>query len=328
MSSWRGKRVLVTGADGFLGSNLVKQLIRKGASVITLSRQGVDPLSLLALEELTGQIETQELGSVEDFERLATMIRLNRIEAIYHLAALPLVEIGQGNPVKTFEVNIRGTWNVLEAARQNGVKKVVAVSTSHVYGDNPKLPYKEAFYPQPSRPYETSKACADLLAQCYADSYDLSVEIPRLVNVYGPGDRNFSRIVPKVIRTVLSGKNPTLWESDAIRDFLYVDDAVAALLALGEKRPDAKERNRIYNFGSGKPVKVIALAQKIVELCGEPEIKLILEAAPSDRAQEIEKQYVSIAKAREALGWQPQVSLTDGLTQTIAWYRSHLNRFQ
>src|SRR3989344_1022411 len=177
MSFWRGKVVLVTGATGFVGSHLVDQLISKGAKVIGFSKKGLASQAKII----------EEYGSVEDFQTISRVIKKNKTEIIFHLAAQPIVEIGQENPIKTFQVNIQGTWNILEAARQNNVKRIIIASTVHVYGDNPKLPFKESYFPQPSSPYETSKACADLLAQSFADTYNLPVEIPRFVNIYGPG---------------------------------------------------------------------------------------------------------------------------------------------
>lgn len=323
MSYWQNKTVLVTGADGFLGTNLIRDLLSRQAKIVTFSRQGISSKSLLNREGLTGQLAAQELGTVEDLDRVMEVVKQHKIEIIYHLAALPLVEIGQANPVQTFQVNVAGTWNVLEAARQNQVEKTIAVSTAHVYGDNPNLPFQEAYYPQPSRPYETSKACADLIAQSYADSFGLDVEIPRFVNIYGPGDLNFNRLVPKVIKTVLSGENPRLWDSGAVRDFLYVDDAISALRSLAEIKLSTKKRNRIFNFGSGQPVKIVDLANQIVELAGGSKVKLIKEAPPEDRAKEILEQYVSIEKAQNELGWKPTVLLNDGLARTIDWYRTH-----
>ena len=328
VSFWQNKRVLITGADGFLGSNLAKYLIKKQAEITTLSRTAIKPASLLALEDLTSRLKAQELGSVLDFECLTTIIRRHNIEIIYHLAALPLVETGHDNPTQTFEVNIRGTWNILEAARQHKVAKIVAVSTSHVYGDNPRLPYKEAYYPQPSRPYETSKACADLIAQCYADTYGLGVEIPRFVNIYGPGDANFTRVIPKTIRTVLSGKRPMIWNNGAVRDFLYIDDAVNALTLLVEKNLLSRKRNRIFNFGSGKPVAIDDLVKKIVTLAGGDSSQVEVQAMPEDREKEILKQYVQIAKAKAELSWQPKTTLASGLKQTIDWYKTYLKYYQ
>ncbi len=314
MSFWRGKVVLVTGATGFVGSHLVDQLISKGARVIGLSKK-----------RLASQAKIiEEYGLVEDFQTINRVIKKNKTEIIFHLAAQPIVEIGQENPIKTFQVNIQGTWNILEAARQNNVKRIIIASTVHVYGDNPKLPFKESYFPQPSRPYETSKACADLLAQSFADTYDLPVEIPRFVNIYGPGDFNFSRLVPKVIKSILNGRKPEVWDIGSVRDFLYIDDAINAYLTLAEKPLPNGKRLRVFNFGTGKPIKIYDLVLKIIQLT-EKDMKIKTEIPPEERSNEIKKQYVSIARAKKELDWRPKIDLNKGLLNTIQWYQRNLH---
>ncbi len=314
MSFWQRKVVLVTGATGFVGSHLVDQLISKEAKVIGLSKK--------RLASQTKIIE--EYGLVEDFQTISRVIKKNKIEIIFHLAAQPIVEIGQENPIKTFQVNIQGTWNILEAARQNNVKKIIIASTVHVYGDNPKLPFKESYFPQPSRPYETSKACADLLAQSFADTYDLPVEIPRFVNIYGPGDFNFSRLVPKVIKSILNDRKPEVWDIGSVRDFLYIDDAIDAYLTLAEKPLANGKRLRVFNFGTGKPIKIYDLVLKIIQLT-EKDMKIKTEIPPEERSNEIKKQYVSIARAKKELGWRPKIDLNKGLLNTIQWYQRNFH---
>lgn len=310
MSFWQGRSVLVTGASGFVGSHLVNRLTLHKAKVIVLSQS--------AKKSDTRVIE--QIGSVEDFEKLNAIIKRYKINTVFHLAAQPIVEVGKINPITTFEVNIKGTWNILEAARENNVQKIIIASTVHVYGDNPKVPFKEQYFPQPSRPYETSKACADLLAQSFADTYNLPVEIPRFANIYGPGDFNFSRLVPKVIKSILNGRQPEVWDIGSVRDFLYIDDAINAYLLLAEKKLDNGKRLRVFNFGTGKPVKIYDLVLKIIELANE-KIDVKIENPPDERFNEIKKQYVSIAKAKKELGWRPQISLDEGLAKTIKWYK-------
>ncbi len=313
MSFWRNKSVLVTGATGFIGIHLVDKLLAEKARVVTLGPSKRKDNSRLK----------QVLGSVEDFETIKSIIKDNKIDIIFHLAAQPIVEIGQANPIKTFEVNIKGTWNILEAARENSVQKVIVASTAHVYGDNPKLPYKEEYFPQPSRPYETSKACADLLAQVYADTYNLPVEIPRFVNIYGPGDYNFNRLIPKVIKGILEGKNPKIWDVGSVRDFLYIDDAIRAYLMLAEKDLPKTKRGRVINFGTGKPINIVDLVEKIILISKDGSINIKTEITPQDRSGEIRKQYVSINKAKKELGWLPEVSLDVGLVKTFEWYKNN-----
>lgn len=315
MSFWQGRPVLVTGASGFVGSHLVNKLNSKKAKIITLSKRGS--------KSMVNRVD--EVGSVENFERINEIIKKNKINTIFHLAAQPIVEIGQVNPIPTFEVNIRGTWNILEAARENNIQKVIIASTVHVYGDNPKVPLKEKYFPQPSRPYETSKVCADLLAQSFADTYNLPVEIPRFVNIYGPGDLNFSRLIPKTIKNILNNEQPEVWDIGSVRDFLYIDDAINAYLILAEKQLDNGKRLRVFNFGTGKPIKIYDLVLKMIELANQ-KIKVKIENAPEERSNEIKKQYVSIDKAKKELDWRPLVSIEKGLAETIKWYKknSHL----
>lgn len=316
MSFWQKKSVLVTGASGFVGMHLVNSLISRKAQVVTFSKNKAPVIKNTA---------KVEIGTVEDFKKLNSIIRKNKIEIIYHLAAQPIVEIGQTNPIKTFEVNIGGTWNILESARQNRVQKVIVASTVHVYGANPRLPFKEEYFPQPSRPYETSKACADLLAQSFADTYNLAIEIPRFVNIYGPGDTNFSRLIPKVIKGILKGKNLKIWDVGSIRDFLYIDDAIRAYLMLAEKNLPKQKRGRIINFGTGKPVGIVDLVEKIISISNKRSVKIEIDKTPADRSNEIIKQYVSTSKAKSQLGWYPETSLDLGLAKTYEWYKKNVD---
>lgn len=313
MSFWQGRTVLVTGASGFVGSHLVKKLISKKSKVITLSEKGI--------KSSTGTQD--EIGSVENFEKLNDIIKKYKINTIFHLAAQPIVEVGQTNPTKTFEVNIKGTWNILESARGNNIQKIIIASTVHVYGNNPKVPFKEEYFPQPSRPYETSKACADLLAQSFADTYNLPVEIPRFVNIYGPADFHFSRLIPKVIKSILKGENPRVWDVGSIRDFLYIDDAVRAYFMLAEKNFHNGRRVRVFNFGTDKPISIVNLVKKIIKIAKQDFTNVKIESIPSDRSNEIIRQYVSSAKAKKELGWYPQTSLQEGLSKTYKWYKEN-----
>lgn len=316
MYFWTDRKVLVTGASGFIGSHLVRKLVQKGANVITLSKT-----KNLLVKKITSHI-----GKVENFKLLNKLLKTYNIDIIFHLAAQPLVEIGKSTPINTFEVNIKGTWNILEAARQNNVGKIIVASTVHVYGDNPRVPFKEEYFPQPSRPYETSKACADLLAQSFADSFNMQIEIPRFVNIYGPGDFNFTRLIPKVMKAVLRGEPVKIWDIGSVRDFLYVDDAIEAYLMLVEKELPNKKRVRVLNFGTGKPVKIVDIVKKIIKLT-KKEIQLEVESTPTGRINEIPKQYVSSVKAKRLLGWYPQISLEEGLARTFDWYRTNVKIF-
>ena len=303
--SLKDKRILVTGSTGFVGSHLVKKLNLEGAGVFQLSRV------------LTGKRVLK--GNIIEYSTLENFITNNKIQMCIHLAAESLVELGQTEPYKTFKTNIDGTLNILEVARKHGLEKVIVASTVHVYGKN-KVPYVERYTPRPSRPYETSKACTDLIAQSYADTFQLPVLIPRFVNIYGPGDLNFSRLIPKTIKSVLHNKSPEMWGGDSIRDYLYIDDVINAYLELLCVPLDKIKGNRIFNFGSGNKASVKEVIQTIINYSGN---NLAIKRIDDQRSLEIDEQYVSFAKAKKHLEWEPRTALDHGLTQTLEWYKNY-----
>ncbi len=302
--SLKGKTVLVTGASGFVGSHLARKLTSLGAVVVGASRSnphGID---------------------VTNRETLASLIQ-KKPSVIFHLAGEALVEKGQESPYDTFRTNVMGTLNVLELSRVYGIPRVIIASTAHVYGEG-RPPFHEDSPPRPSRPYETSKAATDIIAQSYADSFNLPVVIPRFVNIYGPGDTNLTRLIPKTLTYLFSGKPVPMWGGTAKREYLYIDDAVEAYCMLAVMSEDKLEKNRIFNFGAGRPVAVVDVIRRIGKLAGLP---VQIRRAKEGREDEILEQYVSWEKARQALGWEPRVSLDDGLMRTIAWYRQHVTSF-
>lgn len=320
---WKGKNALVTGATGFIGSNLVRELIKRGANVFALIHDNSS--------EMKGAFSPSEKrnihfvqADVRDFEELTRVFTKNKIDTCFHLAAQPIVMTAFESPLSTFDVNIRGTINILEAARcSRYLKRLVIASTTHVYGNNRDLPYIESFSTKPSRPYETSKACADMLAQTYYYTYGLPVAITRMTNTYGPGDFNFSRIVPKVMRAVAEGKNPEIIGGTAVRDYLYVKDAVSGYLALAENVSRQEIRGEAFNFGSGQIFSVSEVAQKIIKVSGKKNLKLRVHSE-IELKKEIDKQYVSTEKAKALLGWSPKYSLEQGLKETYKWYGKKL----
>lgn len=299
------KKVLITGVSGFVGQHLEKKLLEVGALVYGISRDT--------------KKKTHIAGDVRDYHFLENIIENKKIDICFHLAGEALVETGQMNPYQTFQANLLGTLNILEISRQYGLEKIIIASTSHVYGDN-KVPYYEKYSPRPSRPYETSKTCTDLLAQSYADTFSLPVLIPRFVNIYGPGDRNFSRLIPKTIQTILAGKSPAMWGGDVIRQYLYIDDAVKAYLDLATADIFTVGKNRICNFGSPDKISVKSLIQLLIKLSGA---SLSIERVADGREAEIKEQYVSWYKAKKLLHWSPKVPLEKGLVKTIAWYKEN-----
>lgn len=297
---WTNKLIVVTGAGGFVGTHLARKLNAVGAKVEALSwrNDGIDIRSQKAL----------------------TPIFLKKPSVVFHLAGEALVEKGHESPYETYLTNILGTLNVLELSRIYEVPRIIIASSVQVYGSGTP-PFHENNTPLPSRPYETSKTITDLLAQSYADSFKLPVIIPRFVNIYGPGDINFTRLIPKTLQFIIRGKPVPMWGGKSKREYLFVNDAVEAYLMLAALPHDKLEKNRIFNFGAGPPVTVESLIYRIGELSGLP---LKVEKIKNARSGELLDQYVSWDKARRVLGWKPKFSLDEGLRQTIAWYKEYL----
>ncbi len=301
------KKVLITGISGFIGSNLARRLRSKGYSVFGVSRSFSEDKNIIQLDVL-------------EFEQLNTFIKKRRIDICIHLAGESIVEKGQSDPYATFKINTLGTLNVLESARKNNLDKVIIASTSHVYGRN-RVPYYEGYMPRPSRPYETSKACVDLIAQSYAENFDLPVLIPRFVNIYGPEDTNYTRLIPKTIRSVLRNISPEMWGGNAVRDFLYIDDAIDAFEALINVDIKKVGNNRIFNFGTGNLMSVKELVASIIRLSGSG---LKVRRIDAMREAEIKSQYVAVTKAKKLLQWQAITPLGIGLQKTISWHKDQL----
>ncbi len=217
---------------------------------------------------------------------------------------------------------MRGTWTLLQACLEGGVDRVVFASSDKAYGAHDDLPYREDFPLQPTAPYEASKAAADLIARSYWHSYGLPVAVTRFANIYGGGDLNFSRLIPEAVSAALDGRAPVL-RSDGSpeRDFLYVEDAASAYLAIVEALDRDDVRGEAFNAGGGRsyPVgEVVALIAKLSGTGVEADIR-----GTGNPEGEIDRQYVDPAKIRERLGWEPAVGLEEGLGRTLAWYRDH-----
>lgn len=319
---WIDRNVFVSGATGFIGSWVTKTLVESGASVTILIRD-ICPKPLLgSIKDLYSKVKSVILGDVTDYSVLERTFNEYEIDTCFHLAAQTLVGTAKRSPLSTFESNIKGTWNILEACRNSQtVNRIVIASSDKVYGEPRKLPITEDHPLLASYPYEASKACADILARSYFQTYGLCVGVTRCSNIYGGGDLNFSRIVPDTIRSVLLNKNPII-RSDGtpVRDYLYVSDAVNAYLSLAENLDRAMIKGETFNFGTGNPISVLDLVRKIIELSRKHNLKAVILGKGT---KEIEKEYLSFGKARDLLKWKPEVSLEEGLDKTIKWYREN-----
>lgn len=318
--NWLNKNVFVTGCTGLLGSWLTGELINRGANVIGLVRDYI-PQSRIYRESFINKINVVS-GSLEDYYVVERALNEYEVEVVFHLGAQTIVPIANNNPFSTFESNIKGTWVLLEACRRNKqVKKIIVASSDKAYGEHKILPYTEEMPLAGKNPYDVSKSCADLIAQMYFHHYGLPVCVTRCGNLFGGGDLNFNRIVPGTIRSVFYGERPII-RSDGkyVRDYFYVKDAAKACILLAEKMDDISIVRQAFNFGNDTPMTVLEITKEILSLMNRLDLEpIILNEAKG----EILEQYLSAKKAREMLGWKPAFSLSDGLVETIAWYKNY-----
>jgi CDP-glucose 4,6-dehydratase len=317
---WKLRNVFITGSSGFLGYWLTEHLVGQGAHVVGLVRDCV-PQSSLYRYKLNERI-TVVRGSVEDYPLLERILNEYEIDTVFHLAAQTIVEIANRSPLSTFEANIKGTWNLLEACRRIHplVKRIVVASSDKAYGTQEKLPYEEDAPLKGAHPYDVSKTCADLIASAFITTFELPVCITRCGNFYGGGDLNFNRLVCGTIRSVVHG-NPVVIRSDGTpkRDYIYIKDAVSAYCTLAEEMEALNVFGEAFNFSTGKPMSVLDVTTLLLELMGKSDhpVKIINQSRG-----EIKDQYLSISKAESILNWSPHYSLEAGLRETIDWYHS------
>ena len=318
---WQDRPTFVTGGTGLVGSWLVQRLVASGADLVCLVRDWVPQSEIVR----TGLIERVKVvrGDIRDREVLERALGEYEIDTVIHLAAQTIVTIANRNPISTFETNIAGTWNLMEACRRSPkVKQIVMASSDKAYGDQEILPYNEDTPLQGQHPYDVSKSAADLIAATYAKSYDLPVAITRCGNFYGGGDLNWNRIIPGTIRSILRGQRPIIRsDGEYVRDYFYVEDGAAAYILLAEQlaaRPELK--GQAFNFSNEIQVTVSQIVSEIIKLMGsnlQPDIR-------NEVTNEIRHQYLSAEKARQELNWRPLFSLESGLEKTINWYREFL----
>jgi CDP-glucose 4,6-dehydratase len=320
-SFWLDRPTLVTGATGLIGGWLVRRLLAAGADVVCMVRDWV-PQSELVRARLIDRVKVVR-GDIRNQAELERVLGEYEIDTVIHLAAQTIVGIANRNPVSTFETNIGGTWLLLEACRRSPtVKQIVIASSDKAYGDHEQLPYTEAAPLQGRHPYDVSKSCADLIAQAYAQTYDLPVAITRCGNFYGGGDLNWNRIVPGTIRSVRRGQRPVI-RSDGqyVRDYFYAEDGAAANMVLAQQLAANRDlRGEAFNFSNEIQVTVLDIAERILALM-DSDLELDVRG---EATNEIRHQYLSAEKARRELGWEPLCSLEEGLGRTIAWYKEFL----
>lgn len=321
---WAGRNVFVTGASGLLGSWLTESLLAQAANVTCLLRDWV-PASRLVASGLVEQANVVR-GDLEDLALLVRALNEYEIDTVFHLGAQTIVGTAARSAISTFESNIRGAWNLLEACKANGklVRRVIVASSDKAYGVQEQLPYTEDAPLAGRWPYDVSKSCADLIAMSYYHTYELPVAVARCGNLFGAGDLNFNRLIPGTIRSVLQD-SPPLIRSDGtlVRDYLYVRDAVAAYLLLAERLAAAGLAGQAFNFSAETPLAVLEMVQLVLRVMGRSDLSPVIL---NEASHEIPKQYLECSKARRLLGWQAQWTMEEGLRETVPWYASTVTR--
>ena len=308
-------RYLVTGGAGFIGSNTVDELVRRGHSVVVLDDLSSGKEENLA--EIRSKI-TFVKGSITDLE--AVQKAIHQAEYVIHLAARTSVPRSVKDPLETNKINVEGTLNVLVAARDNKVKRVVFSASSSVYGETPTLPKSEAMQPQPISPYGVSKYAGELYAQTFGRCYGLETVCLRYFNIFGPRqdpDSPYSGVLSRFAAAFLEEQPPVVYgDGEQTRDFTYVDNAVQANL-LACEAPSAP--GAVFNVGTGARVSLNQTLEQFQRISGK---KLEVKYEPA-REGDIRDSQADITKAREVLGYEPSVMFEEGLERTFEWYRVH-----
>ena len=322
MTFWDGRSVFVTGGTGFLGRWVVGELLDRGARVTCLVRDVV-PAAPFFADGLAGRVASVR-GALEDYALLERAVAEHEADTVFHLGAQAIVGIANRNPLATFETNVRGTWNLLEACRRNPVTRVVVASSDKAYGIHETLPYDEDAPLRGTHPYDVSKSCADLIALTYHHTWRTPVCVTRCGNLFGPGDTSWSRIVPGTVRSALRGERPII-RSDGtmVRDYVHVRDIAAAYLLLAERMDDKALHGQAFNFGTGEPQSVLEITRLVLKAAQREDLEpVILNEAKA----EIPAQYLSSERARRLLGWAPGRPRAERVAETVDWYRGYLGQ--
>jgi CDP-glucose 4,6-dehydratase len=305
-----------------IGSGVVRKLLDLNADVVCFILDATPQSELIR----SGDINRTSVvnGDLKDFWAVERAVNEYEVDTIIHLGAQTIVGTAHRFPLPTLETNIRGTYNVLEAARLHSdlVCRLVVASSDKAYGEQAELPYTEDTPLGATFPYDVSKACADLVAQMYYTSFELPVAIARCGNVYGEGDLNWSRIVPGTIRALLNRESPVIRsDGNYVRDYIYLGDVVNAYLELADVSGDSGVSGQSFNFSNETPVTVLQMVEEVAS------VLRVSDIAPTildETHGEIHSQYLSSAKARRVLGWTANFSLRQGLEATTRWYRQLL----
>ena len=315
--AWSGRRVLVSGVSGFLGSWVTKKLIEQGAHVFGILRSE-NHQSVINRDGSRKKIHV-EYGNLADYRFVEHIINDRSIDSVFHIGAQAIVKKGRRAPYQTFESNIRGTYALLEACRvhQDQVERIVVASSDKAYGHSDQLPYLEDMALSGVDPYEVSKSCTDLIANSYARTYSLPVIVLRCGNIFGGGDLNWDRIFPGIMRALILGEALEIRSSRAfVRDYTYVEDIVNAYLGACDYLDRGKRFPNAFNISHGNPISIEDLLE-LVEVKLGRSIDVVYR---EDCEGEIQEQFLDCSLATRELGWASQSTLDEGIKNTYNWY--------
>lgn len=321
---WEQKQVLITGAGGFIGSHLTEALAKAGAKVRVFIRYNS--------RDGRGNLEDLEPGLLEQIEIITGDLRdadviersVKGCDAVFHLGALVGIPYSYKNPREVVETNIMGTFNVLTAARDHGVERIVHTSTSEVYGSALYVPIDESHPLQGQSPYSASKIGADKLAESFYASFDLPVVTVRPFNCYGP--RQSARaVIPTLITQALACREILLGNTDTLRDFTFVTDTAEGFIKAAQSQEGF---GKVINIGSGREISIGQLAQIIITTLQSKAEIVVDEARIRPSRSEVNRLLADNRLAKDTIGWEPRVSLEEGIRRTVAWVAAHMNRYQ
>lgn len=319
--SLAGRTVLVTGATGLVGSALSAELLARGAKVVAFIRDH-DPQSEF-FRSGTWQRTRIINGRLECLADVERALAEGEVDGVFHLGAQAIVGTALISPLQTFESNIRGTYHVLEACRRMGdrIGFVVVASSDKAYGSLAGSAYRETDPLAGQGPYDVSKSCTDLLSLSYHRTYGLPVAVTRCGNIFGPGDLNFSRLVPGTILATLQDR-PVVIRSDGtfVRDYMYLQDVVEAYCLLAERIDRPGVAGEAFNFAPGRRLSVLEMVRHVLMAMNGEHLEPVIE---NSARSEIREQVLDASKAHTVLGWQSRYDLAPALQVTSAWYQKY-----
>ncbi len=321
---WRGRPVLVTGASGLIGSHLVSRLVDAGADVTVLVRD-LDGASPLAAIVGAGRCRVVR-GVLEAYADVERAFVESDARTVFHLGAQTLVPVAARIPLATFAANVMGTAHVLEAVRRHGkVAHVIVASSDKAYGSAGEHPYTEELPLRGAQPYDASKAAAETLIRSYGEAYGVAVATLRCANTYGPGDLNWSRLIPGALRAALRGEVLEIRSDGApVRDYIHVTDVVSAYLLVAERFDAEGLAGAVFNVGTEHATSVLEVLDTLDEVLRVGGVGALKRRVLGIAEHEIPFQVLDSSRIRSRLGWHPSVSLADGLRETLPWYRTLL----